>query len=107
MFSISFPSTYHNQRSILLCDLFLRKPISSQNGGVIIFGSDQEVAGVMRAVRRNNCTGLFTWIGERRVERPIPGVRRERGSSGGHRVGAAPSQICQGIRRLLPITVRV
>ncbi|GFT08475.1 metabotropic glutamate receptor [Nephila pilipes] len=31
--------------------------------GVIIFGSDQEVAGVMRAVRRNNCTGHFTWIG--------------------------------------------
>ncbi|KAF8790267.1 Metabotropic glutamate receptor like protein [Argiope bruennichi] len=31
--------------------------------GVIIFGSDQEVAGVMRAVRRNNATGLFSWIG--------------------------------------------
>nr|XP_042903687.1 metabotropic glutamate receptor-like [Parasteatoda tepidariorum] len=31
--------------------------------GVIIFGSDQEVAGVMRAVRRNNCTGAFSWIG--------------------------------------------
>ncbi|XP_054721404.1 metabotropic glutamate receptor 6-like [Uloborus diversus] len=31
--------------------------------GVIIFGSDQEVAGVMRAVRRNNATGTFTWIG--------------------------------------------
>ncbi|KAF8781700.1 Metabotropic glutamate receptor like protein [Argiope bruennichi] len=31
--------------------------------GVIIFGSDQEVAGVMRAIRRNNCTGLFSWIG--------------------------------------------
>ncbi|GBM09685.1 Metabotropic glutamate receptor 8 [Araneus ventricosus] len=30
---------------------------------VIIFGSDQEVAGVMRAVRRNNATGLFSWIG--------------------------------------------
>ncbi len=31
--------------------------------GAIIFGSDQEVAGVMRAVRRNNATGVFSWIG--------------------------------------------
>ncbi|XP_077509447.1 mangetout isoform X2 [Amblyomma americanum] len=31
--------------------------------GVIVFGSDQEVAGVMRAVRRNNATGHFAWIG--------------------------------------------
>ncbi|XP_015925374.2 metabotropic glutamate receptor 6-like [Parasteatoda tepidariorum] len=31
--------------------------------GVIIFGSDQEVAGVMRAIGRNNCTGQFSWIG--------------------------------------------
>ncbi|XP_075540467.1 mangetout [Dermacentor variabilis] len=31
--------------------------------GVIIFGSDQEVAGVMRAVRRNNATSHFAWIG--------------------------------------------
>ncbi|KAK0091090.1 hypothetical protein PV326_003771 [Microctonus aethiopoides] len=31
--------------------------------GCIIFGSDQEVAGVMRAVRRNNATGAFYWIG--------------------------------------------
>lgn len=31
--------------------------------GVIIFGSDQEVSGVMRAVRRNNLTGNFNWIG--------------------------------------------
>ncbi|XP_045105154.1 metabotropic glutamate receptor 4-like [Portunus trituberculatus] len=31
--------------------------------GVIIFGSDQEVAGLMRAVRRNNATGSFSWIG--------------------------------------------
>ncbi|KAK6620300.1 hypothetical protein RUM44_006701 [Polyplax serrata] len=29
----------------------------------IIFGSDQEVAGVMRAVRRCNATGSFSWIG--------------------------------------------
>ncbi|XP_014254590.2 metabotropic glutamate receptor 2-like [Cimex lectularius] len=31
--------------------------------GAIIFGSDQEVAGVMRAVRRCNATGIFSWIG--------------------------------------------
>ncbi|KZC14082.1 Metabotropic glutamate receptor [Dufourea novaeangliae] len=31
--------------------------------GCIIFGSDQEVAGVMRAVRRCNATGSFSWIG--------------------------------------------
>ncbi|XP_015185751.1 PREDICTED: metabotropic glutamate receptor 2-like isoform X1 [Polistes dominula] len=31
--------------------------------GCIIFGSDQEVAGVMRAVRRCNATGTFSWIG--------------------------------------------
>ncbi|XP_023224287.1 metabotropic glutamate receptor 7-like [Centruroides sculpturatus] len=36
---------------------------SSQFDGVIIFGSDQEVAGVMRAIRRNNATGIFSWIG--------------------------------------------
>ncbi|KAF6209757.1 hypothetical protein GE061_015506 [Apolygus lucorum] len=35
----------------------------SRARGCIIFGSDQEVAGVMRAVRRNNATGLFSWIG--------------------------------------------
>lgn len=31
--------------------------------GVIIFGSDQEVREVMRAVRRHNATGSFSWIG--------------------------------------------
>ncbi|CAH0772914.1 unnamed protein product [Bemisia tabaci] len=30
---------------------------------VIIFGSDQEVAGVMKAVRRLNVTGWFSWVG--------------------------------------------
>lgn len=30
---------------------------------VFVFGSDQEVAGVMRAVQRNNATGSFSWIG--------------------------------------------
>ena len=31
--------------------------------GVIIFGSDQEVAGLMRAVKRMGATGKFSWIG--------------------------------------------
>lgn len=31
--------------------------------GVIIFGSDQEVAGLMRAVRRLGLTRKFAWIG--------------------------------------------
>lgn len=31
--------------------------------GVIIFGSDQEVAGLMRAVKRMGATGNFSWIG--------------------------------------------
>ncbi|CAB0028906.1 unnamed protein product [Trichogramma brassicae] len=31
--------------------------------GCIIYGSDQEVAGLMRAVRRCNATGAFSWIG--------------------------------------------
>jgi hypothetical protein len=31
--------------------------------GVVIFASDQEVAGVMRAVHRKNATERFTWIG--------------------------------------------
>ncbi|KAL5285744.1 GPRMGL5 family protein [Megaselia abdita] len=31
--------------------------------GCIIFGSDQEVREVMKAVRRNNATGAFSWIG--------------------------------------------
>ncbi|XP_039753655.1 metabotropic glutamate receptor 2-like [Pararge aegeria] len=31
--------------------------------GAIIFGSDQEVAGVMRAVERLNATGAFSWVG--------------------------------------------
>lgn len=31
--------------------------------GAIIFGSDQEVREVMRAVRRNKATGMFSWIG--------------------------------------------
>ena len=31
--------------------------------GVIIYGSDQEVAELMRAVAGHNATGYFTWIG--------------------------------------------
>ncbi|KOB72318.1 Metabotropic X receptor, partial [Operophtera brumata] len=31
--------------------------------GAIIFASDQEVAGVMRAVERGNATSLFSWVG--------------------------------------------
>ncbi|XP_031783188.1 metabotropic glutamate receptor 2 isoform X3 [Nasonia vitripennis] len=31
--------------------------------GCIIYGSDQEVAGLMKAVRRVNATGAFSWIG--------------------------------------------
>lgn len=31
--------------------------------GVIVFGSDQEVALLMQAVKRNNATGQFYWIG--------------------------------------------
>uniref|UniRef100_A0A8D8HVL6 Metabotropic glutamate receptor 8 n=2 Tax=Culex pipiens TaxID=7175 RepID=A0A8D8HVL6_CULPI len=44
-------------------------PVSASGGsgdpsmGVVIFGSDQEVAEVMRAVRRQNVTGFFSWIG--------------------------------------------
>lgn len=43
--------------------IFKLKSIHFFFTGVIIFGSDQEVAGVMRAVRRNNATGSFSWIG--------------------------------------------
>ena len=31
--------------------------------GVIVFGSDQEVAELMKAVKRKNATGRFNWIG--------------------------------------------
>ena len=33
------------------------------NPGVIVFGSDQEVAELMKAVKRMNATGHFNWIG--------------------------------------------
>ncbi|XP_067123337.1 metabotropic glutamate receptor 6-like [Centruroides vittatus] len=45
-------------------DNIVQRLLSKQSArGVIIFGSDQEVAGVMRAIRRNNATGIFSWIG--------------------------------------------
>jgi metabotropic X receptor len=31
--------------------------------GVIVFGSDQEVAQLMSAVKRKKATGHFSWIG--------------------------------------------
>lgn len=40
-----------------------KREISFSISGAIIFGSDQEVREVMRAVRRNNATGTFSWIG--------------------------------------------
>lgn len=43
--------------------LINRLMIDSVWSGCIIFGSDQEVAGVMRAVKRCNATGAFSWIG--------------------------------------------
>lgn len=43
-----------------MCLLFIIFPFCS---GAIIFGSDQEVREVMSAVRRNNATGTFSWIG--------------------------------------------
>ena len=38
-------------------------PLNSIPLGVIVYGSDQEVAELMRAVSRNKATGIFTWIG--------------------------------------------
>lgn len=46
---------------ILIVCIYKKK--KNQNLGAIIFGSDQEVREVMRAVRRNNATGVFSWIG--------------------------------------------
>ncbi|XP_037076354.1 metabotropic glutamate receptor-like [Pollicipes pollicipes] len=45
-------------------DTIVQRLLSKERAkGVIVFGSDQEVAGVMRAVRRMNATGRFSWIG--------------------------------------------
>jgi Receptor family ligand binding region. len=48
--------------------MFFKFPVPTTNlllliPGVIVFGSDQEVAGMMRAVRRMNATGNFSWVG--------------------------------------------
>lgn len=69
----------HIEKWIFFFDLFFKPLVNEENEkyfnkfnrikftfffpGAIIFGSDQEVAGVMRAVRRNNATGAFSWIG--------------------------------------------
>lgn len=52
-------STIFNSKLCRLMIIFIYICIS----GAIIFGSDQEVREVMRAVRRNNATGVFSWIG--------------------------------------------
>nr|XP_027198972.1 metabotropic glutamate receptor 3-like [Dermatophagoides pteronyssinus] len=45
-------------------DNIVRKLATKPNSkGVIVFGSDQEVALLMQAVKRNNATGQFYWIG--------------------------------------------
>lgn len=50
---------------IVVFSLFLSLSLflSAHTPGAIIFGSDQEVRQVMRAVRRSNATGAFSWIG--------------------------------------------
>ncbi|XP_060527716.1 metabotropic glutamate receptor 4-like isoform X4 [Cylas formicarius] len=48
-------STYDN--------IVLKLQTKPRAKGCIIFGSDQEVAELMRAVRRLNATGSFSWIG--------------------------------------------
>ncbi|KAI5753169.1 hypothetical protein M8J77_024247 [Diaphorina citri] len=44
-------------------DIVLKLLTKPRARGVIVFGSDQEVAGMMRAVRRMNATGNFSWVG--------------------------------------------
>ncbi|XP_046678588.1 metabotropic glutamate receptor isoform X1 [Homalodisca vitripennis] len=44
-------------------NVVLRLQTKPRARGAIIFASDQEVAGLMRAVRRCNATGSFSWIG--------------------------------------------
>lgn len=45
------------------CHAATFKPEISDLPGCIIFGSDQEVAELMKAVRRRNASGSFSWIG--------------------------------------------
>ncbi|XP_073979290.1 metabotropic glutamate receptor-like isoform X2 [Rhodnius prolixus] len=44
-------------------NIILKLQTKPRAKGVIIFGSDQEVAELMRAVKRCNATGSFSWIG--------------------------------------------
>lgn len=44
--------------TLSLCEMYLLFA-----AGVIVFASDQEVAGIMRAVKRLNTTDRFSWIG--------------------------------------------
>jgi hypothetical protein len=53
------------QKVFLLRDTFNRSEEIDffYPSGVIVFGSDQEVAELMKAVKRMNATGHFNWIG--------------------------------------------
>ncbi|XP_055350957.1 metabotropic glutamate receptor 2-like [Paramacrobiotus metropolitanus] len=44
-------------------ELVERLKLTPEAKGVIVYGSDQEVAELMRSIRRRNATGWFTWIG--------------------------------------------
>lgn len=76
------PITQAHESFRLLCFAFsvsLALPHATKRNrvsalGVIIFGSDQEVAGVMRAVRRLNATGTFVWIGNVKHLFVLPGA---------------------------------
>ncbi|GFT71372.1 metabotropic glutamate receptor 1 [Nephila pilipes] len=43
---------------------------SSKCIGFVVFGSENEIAATMRAVRRNNCTGNFLWISQNALIEP-------------------------------------
>lgn len=68
-----------------------------------MFGSDQEVAGVMASVRRRGAAHAFSWVGSdgwsARARR-----RRERGRRGGHHQRTASSKPRAGFPGLLPRT---
>lgn len=57
--------TSETRKLILVCSIWIKEVTIEiiLFSGTIIFGSDQEVAGVMRAVKRSNATGSFSWIG--------------------------------------------
>lgn len=58
MVDFVFQNSYTSRNKLILFVFFFLLTL-----GAIIFGSDQEVREVMRAVRRNNATGTFSWIG--------------------------------------------